>query len=84
MVSAASPLGALLPVPLPQPVPDPSCGVAGIAPPGKPAPFLARKVEVTLSTGQRLSYPTCHLPAALTPVEAALSYLSNPSGLAIP
>jgi hypothetical protein len=83
-VSGASPVAALLPVPLPQPVPDPSCGVRGIAPPGKPAPFLARMVEVTLSTGQRLAYPVCHLPPALAPVDQALAYLSNPSGLAIP
>jgi len=84
MVDGASPVAALLPVPLPQPVPDPSCRVAGLPLPGKTAASLARKVEVTLSSGQRLSYPACHLPSALEPAEQALGYLSNPSGLAIP
>jgi hypothetical protein len=77
-------LAALLPVPLPRPVPDPACGVAGLAAPGRPAPFLAREIEVTLSTGQRLSYPTCHPPGSLALLEAALDYLSNPTGLPPP
>jgi hypothetical protein len=65
------------------PVPR-SCGVAGIAPPGRPTPFLARMIVVTLSNGQRLAYPVCHLPSALGPVDEALGYLSNPTGIAPP
>jgi ketosteroid isomerase-like protein len=41
-------------------------------------------IAITLSDGLRLTYPVCHLPSALAPVDEALGYLSNPTGLPIP
>jgi len=74
-------LAALLPVPLPSAVADPSCLVRPVLvlpPKQEPTPLLLR---ITLSDGSHRieqSYPTCDLPSPLEPLRTALSYIADP------
>jgi hypothetical protein len=72
-------IAALLPMPLPTPVADPTCVVRPLGVPSRPpTPLLLR---ITLSDGRHQleqSYPTCNLPTPLEPVRTALSYIADP------